>query len=93
METGAKMWAKVLAPAATQTEFGKKANNVDQYDYDRAFGTYHTSKQMAAFLLRLHDSDSTLGIVGRETFQFELCAPMFPYSNHSIHNQKPETVS
>ncbi len=29
IETGAKMRAKVLAPAATQTEFGKKANNVD----------------------------------------------------------------
>lgn len=89
METGAKMRAKVLAPAATQTEFGKKANNVDAYDYDKAFGTYHTSKQMAEFLLQLYDSDSTLGIVDRETFRFDLRSPMFPYSNHSIHNQKP----
>ncbi len=87
------MRAKVLAPAATQTEFGKKANNVETYDYDKAFGAYHTSKQMAAFLLRLYDSDSTLGIVNRETFQFDLCAPMFPYSNHSIHNQKSEMIS
>ena len=37
IESGAKMRAKVLAPAATQTEFGKKANNVDTYDYDKAF--------------------------------------------------------
>jgi len=86
-ETGAKMRAKVLAPAATQTEFGKKANNTETYDYDKAFGTYHTSKQMAAFLLRLYDSDSTLGIVDRETFKFDLRSPLFPYSNHSAHNQ------
>ena len=89
IETGAKMRAKVLAPAATQTEFGKKANNVEQYDYDRAFGTYHTSQQMAEFLLRLYDSDCTLGIVDRETFKFELRSPMFPYANGSAHNQAP----
>ena len=41
-EAGAKMRAKVLAPAATKTEFGKVANNVCEYDYDRLFGTYHT---------------------------------------------------
>ena len=87
IETGAKMRAKVLAPAATQTEFGRKANNVDTYDYDKAFGTYHTSQQMAEFLLKLYDSDSTLGIVDRETFQFELRPPMFPYANSSTHNQ------
>ncbi len=92
-ESGAKMRAKVLAPAATQTEFGKRANHVDVYDYDKAFGTYHTSKQMAEFLLQLYDSDSTLGIVDRETFRFDLRPPQFPYSNHSIHNQKPDVVS
>ena len=91
IESGAKMRAKVLAPAATQTEFGKKANDVEQYDYDRAFGTYHTSQQMAAFLLRLYDSDSILGIVDRETFKFGLRSPMFPYSNTSAHNQKAGT--
>lgn len=93
METGAKMRAKVLAPAATQTEFGKKANNVEVYNYDQAFGTYHTSEQMAAFLLRLYDSDHTVGIVDRETFQFELRSPMFPYANRSAHNQKPERAN
>ena len=90
IETGAKMRAKVLAPAATQTEFGKKANHVDAYDYDKAFGTYHTSRQMAEFLLRLYDSDCTVGIIDRETFQFELRSPMFPYANSSTHNQNPD---
>ena len=60
---------------------------MDTYDYDKAFGTYHTSQQMAEFLLKLYDSDSTLGIVDRETFQFELRPPMFPYANGSTHNQ------
>lgn len=82
IETGAKMRAKVLAPAATRTEFGKKANNVEDFDYDQAFGTYHTGAQMAAFLLRLYDSSHTLGIVDRETFKFELQSARFPYSVH-----------
>ena len=90
IESGAKTRAKVLAPAATQTEFGKKANNTEQYDYDRAFGTYHTSRQMAEFLLCLYDSDCTLGIVDRETFRFELRSPIFPYANNSTHNQKTD---
>lgn len=82
IKTGAKMRAKVLAPAATRTEFGKKANNVEFYDYDRAFGTYHTGVQMAAFLLRLYDSSYTLGIVDRETFKFELQSARLPYFVH-----------
>ncbi len=91
MEMGAKLRAKVLAPAATKTEFGKKANHVTEYDYVKAIGTYHTSAQMAAFLLRLYDSDFTLGIVDRETFQFSLCGPRFPYANGSAHNQSAES--
>lgn len=88
MESGAKMKAKVLAPAATQTEFGKKANNVKQYDYNKTFGTYHTSQQMAKFLLELYDSESIIGAVNRETFEFELLDPIFPYAGNSKHNQK-----
>ncbi|MBD1381795.1 SDR family NAD(P)-dependent oxidoreductase [Bacillus sp. IB182487] len=39
----ANLQAKVLAPAATKTEFGKVANNTSEYDYDKIFSTYHTS--------------------------------------------------
>lgn len=87
-ESGAKMQAKILAPAATRTEFGKVANNVDEYDYDRLFGTYHTSRQMAAYLMDLYDSDKTVGIVDRETFEFQLRDPLFAYAGNSKHNQK-----
>lgn len=84
----AKLQAKVLAPAATKTEFGKVANDIKKYDYDKLFGTYHTSKQMAGFLLQLYDSDKTVGTVGRDTFEFRLMEPQFPYAGGSAHNQK-----
>ena len=85
---GSKMRAKVFAPAATQTEFGKVANNVSEYDYDKLFGTYHTSAQAAELLVRLYDSDKTVGLVDRETFEFSLLDPVFPYAGNSAHNQK-----
>ncbi len=87
-ETGAKMKAKVLAPAATKTEFGMVANNVSEYDYDKSFGTYHTGKQMAGFLLELYDSEKVVGIIDRESFSFRLADPLFPYAGYSAHNQQ-----
>ena len=87
-ETGAKMKAKVLAPAATKTEFGMVANNVSEYDYDKSFGTYHTGKQVAGFLLELYDSEKVVGLVDRESFSFWLADPLFPYAGKSSHNQQ-----
>ncbi len=87
-EIGAKMKAKVLAPAATKTEFGMVANNVSEYDYDKSFGTYHTGKQIAGFLLELYDSEKVVGLVDRESFSFRLSDPLFPYAGNSAHNQQ-----
>ncbi len=87
-EAGAKMKAKVLAPAATKTEFGMVANNVSKYNYDKSFGTYHTSRQMAGFLLELYDSEKVVGLVDRESFCFQLADPLFPYAGNSSHNQQ-----
>lgn len=78
-ETGAKMKAKVLAPAATKTESGMVANNAGEYDYDKSFGIYHTSRQMAGFLLELYDSEKVVGLVDRESFCFRLADPLSPY--------------
>lgn len=86
--SNAKMQAKVLAPAATKTEFGKIANDVTEYDYDKLFETYHTSKQMAKFLMQLYDSDKVVGAVNRETFEFKIFEPLFDYAGNSSHNQK-----
>lgn len=85
---GAKLQAKVLAPAATKTEFGQIANNVSEYDYNKSFGNYHTSVQAAEFLLQLYDSEETVGIVNWETFEFDLQTPIFAYAGNSAHNQK-----
>lgn len=84
----AKLQAKVLAPAATQTEFGQVANNVETYNYDTIFGTYHTSQQMADFILKLYESDQSVGRIDRETFAFSLSSPVFQYAGNYAHNQK-----
>ncbi len=85
---GAKLQAKVLAPAATKTEFGMVANNVSEYDYDKSFGKYHTCEQMAGFLLRLYDNDQVVGIVNWETFEFTLSDPILQFAGNSAYNQK-----
>lgn len=79
-EKGCALKAKVLAPAATNTNFGKTASNSKEYDYNAHFSHYHTSEEMADFLIRLYYSNNVVGKVDRETFQFELCEPIFPYS-------------
>ncbi len=80
--------AKVLAPAATQTEFGQKANNVDQYDYDKSFAKYHSADQTAQFLLELYDSDKIIGEISTKDFTFSLKDCIFPYSGNPSENQK-----
>lgn len=84
---GAKLRAKVLAPAATKTEFGMVANNTAEYSYNKSFSKYHTSEQVAAFILQLHDSNYIVGLVNWETFEFTLKSPIFEYAGSSIHNQ------
>jgi short-subunit dehydrogenase len=86
-ESNSKLQAKVLAPAATKTNFGNVANNIDGYDYDKSFGSYHTSEEMADFLLKLYDSNEVVGRISRETFEFELTSPLFDYAGNPKHNQ------
>ena len=76
----AKMQAKVLAPAATRTEFGPVATDDAGYDYDAAFKRYHSSEEMAEFLLALYDSDACVGAVDRNNFEFSLGTPRFDYA-------------
>lgn len=86
-ESNSKLQAKVLAPAATKTNFGNVANNIEGYNYDKSFGRYHTSEEMANFLLKLYDSNEVVGSVSRETFEFELRSPLFDYAGNQKHNQ------
>lgn len=68
------MQVKVLAPAATETEFSIRAREVNEYEYK---GDFHTAKEMANSLLKLYHSDKTLGIVDLSTYEFELWKPIF----------------
>lgn len=87
-ESGSPLQAKVLAPAATKTEFGQKANDVSEYDYDKKFNNYHTSDEMAQFLLDLYDSDKIVGMIDRKAFSFTLTENLFSYANQASSNQK-----
>lgn len=80
--------SKGAGACGAKTEFGMVANNVSEYDYDKSFGTYHTSKEMAGFLLKLYDSEKVVGLVDRESFSFRLSDPLFPYAGNSAHNQQ-----
>lgn len=86
---GARLRAKVFAPAAVETEFGRVANGVANYDYAVRFPRRYTAAQAAACLLALYDSDRTVGWVDRETFAFHLEPPRFAYAGDSAHNQRP----
>lgn len=79
-ESGAKMKAKVLAPAATETEFAMRAHNVESYDYVEGFGKFHSAAQIAEFMMNLYDNDFIVGLVDRDTFSFKLCEPLFRYA-------------
>ncbi|WP_066372197.1 SDR family NAD(P)-dependent oxidoreductase [Neobacillus fumarioli] len=77
---GAKMKAKVLAPAATETEFAKRAFDVNEFDYHVTVPKFHTAKEMAEFLLALYDSDKVVGIVDGYTYEFQLRDPIYPFA-------------
>lgn len=75
----AALKAKVLAPAATETEFAKRSLDVEQFEYEGTVPKFHTAKQMAGFLLELYDGEYEVGIVNGNTYDFELRSPIFPY--------------
>lgn len=79
---GAKMKAKVLAPAATETEFADRARGTAGFDYKGNVPKYHTAKEMAGFLLDLYDGDKIVGIVDGHTYEFELRDPIFNYAGN-----------
>ncbi|WNR44407.1 SDR family NAD(P)-dependent oxidoreductase [Paenibacillus roseipurpureus] len=77
---GSPMVAKVLAPAATETEFVLRSRDIDQFEYKGAVPKFHTAKEMAGFLLELYDSDKVVGIVDGRTYEFHLKDPIFPHA-------------
>ncbi|MBO9129373.1 SDR family NAD(P)-dependent oxidoreductase [Bacillus sp. 165] len=76
----AKMQAKVLAPAATETEFAQRSLDLEHFEYSGVVPKFHTAKEMAAFMLELYDSDKIVGIVDGITYEFKLQDPIYPYA-------------
>ncbi|MBL3646416.1 SDR family NAD(P)-dependent oxidoreductase [Bacillus vallismortis] len=74
---GAKMKAKVLAPAMTETEFAKHANDKKEFDYKANLPMYHTAKQMAGFMMEVYYKDEVVGVVD-ENYEFNLRKPIYP---------------
>ncbi|TMU87534.1 SDR family NAD(P)-dependent oxidoreductase [Bacillus sp. BHET2] len=83
---GAQMKAKILAPAATETEFAQRSFDVNEFEYNGSVPQYHTAKEMAQFMLDLYDSDKVVGIVNGESYEFKLVDPIYPYAKRSSNN-------
>lgn len=76
---GHSLRAKVLAPAATESEFASVGQGVDDpVDYDQIYNRYHSANQMAAFLIELLESEAVLGKINTDTFEFELLEQQLP---------------
>lgn len=85
--TGAKLSVKLLAPAATETEFAQIAREAGEFDYAKALPKYHTATQMADFLVQLCESDNVVGIVDPQTYDFVLRDPIYPNASNTAQSQ------
>jgi uncharacterized protein len=74
---GAKLKAKVLAPAMTETEFAKNATDLDSFNYKENLPMYHTAKQVAGFMMEIYDSNEAVGIVD-QNYEFKIRNQIYP---------------
>lgn len=83
-----KLKAKIFAPAATKTNFGNVANNINNFNYEKNFSKFNTLDEIVEFFFELYSSDKIIGIVDRENFTFSLKDSFFDYANNSSNNQR-----
>ena len=76
-EINAKMRAKVLAPAATSTEFMAVSTGKE---IDMSHFEGNTSKEMAEFLYKLYESDKALGYAETDDYSLHLCDPKISHT-------------
>lgn len=77
---GAALQVKILAPAATATDFAQVARQSEHtIDYAKLYERFNTSEEMADYLLQLIDGDQVVGKVSLADFSFELLPPQFKY--------------
>lgn len=65
----------------------KVTNSVTEYDYKQSFSQYHTSAQIAEFLLALYVIEYTIWNINTKNYSFSLKDSIFPYSNDVSENQ------
>lgn len=91
---GHRLRAKVLAPGATETEFEQAAHeSAEHVDYAKKFHRYHTAEQMAEFLLKLYDSDKTVGEINFLTFSIRLTNAKHPALKSKGVNKSLKTIN
>lgn len=80
-DANAKLRVKVMAPAATSTEFGmiskgeKLLTPINPKD-----GDGNTSEEIAKFIGQLHDSEYCLGYIETDDYTFHMSDPRIPHS-------------
>ena len=68
--------AKVLAPAATKTEFGQVATDSKEYNYDEHFAKYHTKWRDGTIFDGIISKWQVVGLVDVTNFEFHLSGPL-----------------
>ncbi len=77
----AKLRVKVLAPAATATEFSQiSSGNTKQTKIAPQDGTGNTVEEMASFVMKLYESNQCLGYIETDDYSFHLSNPKIPHS-------------
>lgn len=75
---GAKLKAKVLAPAITETEFVQKSIDAEGFDYKANMPKYHTAKEMAGFMINLYDHNEVVVGIVDQNYDFQLTGAIYP---------------
>lgn len=81
---GAKMRAKVLAPAATATEFMDRSTDSHGFEYEGNVKNYNTAEEMAAYLMKLYDSEHTIGLVDPQSLALQLKDSYYPVNDMGL---------
>ncbi|MCM3175849.1 MULTISPECIES: SDR family oxidoreductase [unclassified Paenibacillus] len=75
---GAKLKAKILAPAITETEFVQKSIDAEAFDYKANMPKYHTAKEMAGFMMDLYEHDDVVVGIVDQNYDFHLRGAIYP---------------
>ncbi|KQY80591.1 oxidoreductase [Paenibacillus sp. Root52] len=75
---GAKLKAKVMAPAITETEFVQKSLDTEAFDYKANMPKYHTAKEMAGFMIDLYDHNEVVVGIVDQNYEFHLRGAIYP---------------